>query len=202
MPSPGAGGYDFGGAAGTDDASAIHWASCALPTVVALTGLPADLANPQFGLPANALRPLTGVGHSDCTIIAHGGATLRVHVDAASGEPAAVVLPFDKLFDIRAAAALQLWRHVSGRALGPDPAALSPARRDRLILGLRALDGRQQQASYRAIADVLFDAGSIPSHVWKTHDLRDRTIRLVRFATGLMQGGYRRLLLHPYRRRS
>jgi hypothetical protein len=179
----------------------VQWAPYALPTVIALTNLPTDLADPQFGLAANALRPLSGAGDRDHIIIAHGGAPLRVHIDAASGEPGAVVLPLDKLFDIRVAAALRLWRHVSGRTLGPDPAALSRARRDRLILGLRALDGRQQNASYRAVADALFNAGAIPSHGWKTHDLRDRTIRLARFATGLMQGGYRRLLLHPYRRR-
>jgi hypothetical protein len=32
--------------------------------------------------------------------------------------------------------------------------------------------------------------------------LRDRTARLVRLGVALMNGGYRRLLLHPYRGRA
>ena len=41
----------------------------------------------------------------------------------------------------------------------------------------------------------------VSGRAWKTHDLRDRTIRLVRFGFDMMRGGYRSLLLHPYRRR-
>lgn len=116
-------------------------------------------------------------------------------------EPSAVVLPLDRLFEIRATAAIRLWRGLTGRNPGPNPAALSKPRRDRLILALRALDGRQHHASYREIARVLFGASNVPDRGWKTHDLRDRTIRLVRFGFDMMRSGYRRLLLHPYRRR-
>ena len=48
---------------------------------------------------------------------------------------------------------------------------------------------------------MLFGADRVAERSWKGHDLRDRTIRLVRFWLGMMQGGYRRLLLHPYRHR-
>ena len=55
----------------------------------------------------------------------------------------AAVLPLDALFPIRAAAALRVWRALQGRPPGPDPQALPPTRRTRLVLALRALDARQ-----------------------------------------------------------
>ncbi|MGH7120426.1 MAG: DUF2285 domain-containing protein [Acetobacteraceae bacterium] len=112
-----------------------------------------------------------------------------------------VLLPLDQFFEIRMMAAIRLWRGLAGRTPGPNPADLSKARRDRLILALRALDARLDDATYREIASVLFGAGDLPERGWKSHDLRDRTIRLARFGFALMRGGYRRLLLHPYRRR-
>lgn len=75
-------------------------------------------------------------------------------------------------------------------------------RRERLILALRALDGRIEKASYRDIAAVLFSTDRMPERGWKTHDLRDRTIRLARLGYAMMQGGYRRLLLYPFRSRT
>ncbi len=126
---------------------------------------------------------------------------LRVQIDEAGIDPPAVLLPLDKLFDIRTAAALRLWRGLIGRPPGSNPAVLSRARRERLILALRALDGRIDKASYREIAETLFAVRAVRGRAWKSHDLRDRTIRLIRYGFGLMQGGYRLLLLHPYRRR-
>ena len=69
------------------------------------------------------------------------------------------------------------------------------------MLALRALDARQAHTSYRQIAEGLF--GPLPLRGdadWNSHDLRDRTIRLARLGQELMRGGYRRLLLYPYRR--
>jgi len=40
--------------------------------------------------------------------------------------------------------------------------------------------------TYRVIAEVLFGIKRIPEHAWKTHDLRNRTIRLVQSGFGLM----------------
>jgi hypothetical protein len=78
---------------------------------------------------------------------------------------------------------------------------LPSARRDRLALALRALDGRLEKTSYRDIAEALFGTGRMPESGWKTCDLRDRTVRLVRLGHAMMQGGYRRLLLYPFRGR-
>jgi len=46
---------------------------------------------------------------------------------------------------------------------------------------------------------VLFGKKRIPERAWKTHDLRNRTIRLVQSGVALMRGGYRELL--RYRRK-
>ena len=117
-------------------------------------------------------------------------------------EPSAVLLPLDQFFESRATAAIRLWRGLAGRNPGPNPSALPKARRDRLILALRALDGRLADATYREIASALFEDAGVSDRGWKSHDLRDRTIRLVRFGLGMMRSGYRRLLLYPYRRQS
>ncbi|MGX9105164.1 DNA -binding domain-containing protein, partial [Escherichia coli] len=47
----------------------------------------------------------------------------------------------------------------------------------------------------------LFDAAPISKRDWISHELRDQTGRLVRLGFKLMRGGYRQLLVYPYRRR-
>ncbi|HEV2097598.1 MAG TPA: DUF2285 domain-containing protein [Stellaceae bacterium] len=125
----------------------------------------------------------------------------RLHLVEDPGGGACVLLPLDRLFELRTAAALRLWRALAGRPFGLDPAGLSAARRDRLVLALRALDARLVEASYREIGGALFGADRVPERGWKTHDLRDRTARLVRLGVAMMRGGYRRLLLYPFRGR-
>ncbi|MGM4929636.1 DUF2285 domain-containing protein [Tardiphaga sp. 619_E2_N8_5] len=109
------------------------------------------------------------------------------------------VLPLDSDFEVRAHAAHRLWRAINGRAPGPAFHELSPQRRERLVLAVRALDGRMDGGTYRAVAEVLFGKKRIPERAWKTHDLRNRTIRLVQSGVALMRGGYRELL--RYRRK-
>ena len=121
--------------------------------------------------------------------------------DGAIPDPPAVLLPLDALFEIRIAAALRLWRKLLNRNPGPNTATFSKHRCNRLILALRALDARLEAATYREIANALFDLGAMSARSWKTHDLRDQAIRLARLGNRLMLGGYRDLLLHPYRRR-
>jgi len=196
--SPGAGGYDF---ATKNDTGAAVWTTQALPTVIALTRLPPALVHPQFTPKRLSLIPALEV-EGDDYVIERFGAELRVHLDKGGADPTAVLLPFDGLFEVRVAAALRLWRALNGQRPGTNPAALSEGRRNRLILALRALDGRLDGATHRAIAAALFGANAIPERDWISHELRDRTARLVRLGVAMMNGGYRRLLLHPYRGRS
>jgi hypothetical protein len=112
----------------------------------------------------------------------------------------AAELPLDPDFEIRAHASHRLWRAINGRAPGPPFHQLSAQRRERLALALRALDGHTEGASYRVIAEMLFGRKRIPERAWKTHELRSRTIRLVRAGLALMRGSYRALLRPPVRK--
>jgi hypothetical protein len=169
--------------------------------VTALTGVPAELANPALRFSPLPLDSSVAVDDAE-HMIENRGIMFRVHVDEAGMQPLAVLLPLDQFFESRATAAIRLWRGLAGRNPGPNPAALPKARRDRLILALRAVDGRLDDATYREIASALFGHAGVSDRGWKSHDLRDRTIRLVRFGLGMMRSGYRGLLLYPYRRRS
>ncbi|MET3225831.1 hypothetical protein ABIF35_006618 [Bradyrhizobium japonicum] len=103
-------------------------------------------------------------------------------------------LPFDVDFEERAFAARRLWRAMNGRAAGPSFRDLSKQKRERLGEALRALDAQAAGGTYRAIAEALFGKKRIPDRAWKTHDLRNRTVRLVQTGLALVRGGYRRLL--------
>ncbi len=181
--------------------SPIIWTAEALPSVISLTALPPGLADPAFRLPILSFDAATA-NDGQYILLSHRDTELRIHLDEAGAEPPAVLLPLDKLFEVRATSAIRAWRGLTGRSPGPNPAALSPARRDRLILALRALDGRLMGATHREIAIVLFGFDEAGESDWISHDLRDRTARLVCFGLAMMNGGYRRLLLHPYRRQS
>jgi hypothetical protein len=96
----------------------------------------------------------------------------------------------------------QLDRHGISPTCPPGPPlhVFSAQRRRRLALALRALDARMDGSTYREIAEVLFAGRQIPERAWKTHDLRNRTIRLVQTGFALMRGGYRALLRPPPRK--
>ncbi|HUZ73387.1 MAG TPA: DUF2285 domain-containing protein [Stellaceae bacterium] len=179
---------------------AVLWTPRTLPSVVTLTKTPDGLADPRLELDSRSLQSILAVDDED-QVVELRGARLRLHREEKVGGAVAVLLPLDQLFDIRAAAALRLWRALTGRTPGPDLGVLTPERRSRLILGLRALDGRLERATYPEIAAVLFDTAPISKRDWISHELRDQTGRIVRLGFSMMRGGYRRLLLHPYRRR-
>jgi hypothetical protein len=198
--SHGAGGYDFKRI--LDPArQAVLWTAQTLPSVVTLTKAPDGLADPKFGLDARRLQSILEAESEDW-VIDLNGARLRLHREDQAGAPIAVLLPLDQLFDIRAAAALRLWRGLTDRTPGVDVGVFTLERRNRLILALRALDGRLERATYPEIAAVLFDTAPISKRDWISHELRDQTGRIIRLGLSMMRGGYRRLLLHPYRRRA
>jgi hypothetical protein len=121
---------------------------------------------------------------------------------ATTTTPAAALIPLDQNFVARADAALQLWRALAERSLARSADTLTQSRRRRLTLVLRALDARLAGEAYRSIARVLFGERRVPSgSAWKTHDLRDRTIRLVRTGVQLMRSGYLNLVRYTRRRR-
>jgi hypothetical protein len=118
-----------------------------------------------------------------------------VLIDARSDTPSAVIIPLDGDFATRVEAAARLWRLAIGRPRRRSSDHLTQAQRRRLALALRALDGHLAGATYREIARALFGTSRVPTGPsWKTHDLRDRTIRLVRMGLDLMQDRYLDLL--------
>jgi len=128
----------------------------------------------------------------------HGRLPAVLIGDAGATTPAAVIIPLDAAFAARSDAALRLWRIAAGRQRSRPADRLTRQRRHRLRLTLRVLDGRLAGESYRVIARSLFGDASIPSGtVWKTHEFRDRTIRLARDGLELMQGGYLDLMGYP-----
>ena len=135
-------------------------------------------------------------------VVRLGGTTHRLWLRDLPTEASSLVLelPLDADFDIRSRAAHRLWAALGGREPGPPLPALSAQRRQRLTLVIRALDGRTEGNSYRAIAEVLFGRSRIPDRAWKTHDLRNRTIRLVQSGLALMRGSYRALLRQSRRK--
>jgi hypothetical protein len=107
---------------------------------------------------------------------------------------AAIIIPLDDWFVSRLAYATALWRALH-KGVWLDPFEPSRARRHRLILGLRAIDGRDDGASYRDLAKALFGADSVPAgSSWKTHDLRSRVMRLVSDANKLRASRYLSLI--------
>lgn len=120
---------------------------------------------------------------------------LRLLLTGPPDQPLAAVLPLNDDLPIRATAALRLWARMADQPnQQEEPLALTRQRRDRLVLMVRALDGRLAEAPYREIAEALFGTRRIERDTWKTSSLRDRTIRLVRGGIHLMRAGYRTLL--------
>ena len=112
-----------------------------------------------------------------------------------------VEYPFDRDFEFRVDAGRRLWRGLNGRPQGAPLHALSSYRRQRLALALRALDARMDGATYREIAEVLLPSHRIAKRDWRTHDVRNRIVRLVKTGFALAQDGYRALLRPPSRRK-
>lgn len=203
MRSRKTGGCDFAAMSASDiDPRRALWIPAALPTVIPLTSLSLELRSLVAPLDLGRLGGPIVADRQVQLFEATPGLLRLERLDPTFGiGPAAVLLPLDGLFEIRAAAAVRLARALTGRRLEADPSALPANRRARLLLALRALDGRLDDATYREIAETLFGAHRLPDHGWKKHDLRDRTVRLAQLGFRLMRGGYRHLLLHPYRRK-
>jgi hypothetical protein len=118
--------------------------------------------------------------------------------DTTPGQPLAAIVPLDKDFTTRIATLLRFHRRLFGKEAGPLPRGwpLTTYRLARIELMLRALDLRQSGACYREIAAELGrkEDAALPATEWKVSAARSFVIRLVRDATALMNGDYRKLL--------
>jgi len=192
----GAGGYDFlADPNQRADESPVFWHPDELATVVVLTAAPTGNGAPCLSLgdlPGDILRR---DGEDGAHLLVKDG-TARHQlwlIDPPDGAiRLAAIIPLDANLPQRADATIRFWRSMAhGR---PRPAQSPMRRADRLITALRALDARQAGASYRTIAETLFDPCRITAEPWKTSSLRDTVIRLARTGSAMMCGDYRNLL--------
>jgi hypothetical protein len=198
MNSRAVGGCEVAGLGETADSSKVRWTLEALPSTTIVTACAVHLTDRCFAASYPALKTFATPGEHLLTV---KGAQHPILATGDVDDQAAVLLPLDRFFEIRLKSALRLWRSLSNLNPGPDPGSLSAQRRSRLLLALRGVDGQQAGCSYREISDALFGRQKLSAISWKTHHLRDRVIRTVKLGTDLTQGGYRQLLLHPYRKR-
>nr|WP_249204455.1 DUF2285 domain-containing protein [Acetobacter thailandicus] len=109
-----------------------------------------------------------------------------------------VILPLDKLLELRTAAVLRLWRTLAGRSEGRRAHDFTQQTRDRHILILRALDGRADGASYRKLAEALLGFRGRKTD-WESDPRKNQVRRLVADGRYYVRGGYRDLLRYPIR---
>ncbi|WGR93343.1 DUF2285 domain-containing protein [Bradyrhizobium sp. ISRA443] len=183
----------------------MFWSPEALSTVLAIRTAICPTASSPYGidfanLAGSELREAPDGWHA---IVPLGGAKHRLWLRELppNGSSIAVDLPLDRNFDLRLQAAHRFWLALEQRPVGRPPLAQSIGTRHRHILALRAVDGWLEGNSYRNIAQGLFGKPRIPDRGWKTHDLRSRTIRLVRMGLRLIRGGWRDLLRHKGKER-
>jgi hypothetical protein len=173
----------------------VVWIPQLDPTAILLAPAP-----PEFD--ASSLRSLVPefqhrASDGDYWLIRRGPHRIAVVIleDNRTTEPASGLVPLDTAFPKRIEALLEFWRFLHDRSplLPRDP--LTRLERERLILKLRALDGRLAGETYREIAQVLSARGRRLEHrPWKSHDRRSWIIRLVKEGERLMRGGYRDLV--------
>ncbi|WP_025828234.1 DUF2285 domain-containing protein [Acetobacter okinawensis] len=109
-----------------------------------------------------------------------------------------VILPLDKLLELRVEAGLRLWRALVGRSEGRRRHDFPQQTRDRHILMLRAFDGRADGASYRKLAEVLLGFRGRKAD-WENDPRKNQVRRLVADGRYYVRGGYRNLLCYPIR---
>lgn len=129
-------------------------------------------------------------------ILPNAAGDIRVTISAHMEGPLGLHLPLDRDLHIRIAATERLRRHILGLACGPPPLLLTHLQQRRLLIMLRAWDGRASGASARELAAVLIDAKvvSYGSALWSDSRQRRQIGRWLSDARKLIEGGYLDLL--------
>ncbi|GGZ32596.1 DUF2285 domain-containing protein [Asticcacaulis endophyticus] len=169
----------------------IYWA----PDVDAGTVMLAKIAVPDAGVPlAIAPRDL----RQDTSVLygtvgdGQNAIPLAVLPPADDTQPLSVVIPLTEDVPDRLVGITRLWLILKGLP-APDR-RITPDRRRRLQLMLRACDGRKAGATHREIAEAIYGKARIDDELWKTSSLRFSTARLVTEGMRMIHGGYRDLL--------
>jgi hypothetical protein len=173
----------------------VYWLPSLDPRIVQLVGDTTGLA-----LLTGSSLPARHVRRSDegayAKVGTSAGSSTAVSRDGFQPDvPLMALIPLDASAPTRLEALGHFWRILSGQPSSNPPGDISPARRARLALTLRAVDGRHARATRREIAEVLFGPEAVPDGVaFDDHHLRSRTARLIRDGLAMIAGGYRKLL--------
>ncbi len=122
---------------------------------------------------------------------------VRLHIgdtlvgDTIGDQPIGILLPLDKHWPVRLAAANRLYHQLIDHHADPS---LTPQRRERLKRALRTVDGRQSGATYRAIATAFFGADRVAAEPWKTSSIKAQVARLAAYGRMMIDYGYKQLL--------
>jgi hypothetical protein len=174
------------------------WDVNVLPTATLLTAAPPATESVLHfdALPSPAFSVDREDGRHMLWRETHDGGRIWILPNTSPNAPVAAVIPFDKHLPQRLEGVLGLWRHLTGAATKPAVSPLTGQQRHRMILMLRALDGRQQHATYRDLAATLLDPDvRLQSRSdWLTSSRRAQIVRLVKDGIRRRDGGYRDLL--------
>lgn len=178
-----------------------------MPNVVLIGPAPpgfAGVRGPRVENLPNILAQFEG-GTGDSIMLddPDGPHRLRIAQDSnASGW--AFIIPYDATLALRLHALTRLVLKLAGlpATIPKREPTLTPYRRYRLALALRALDGEAEGASRREIGVVLFppEARDITSHDWKSSGLRKKVARLIRLGHAMREKDYRHLLTRAFDR--
>lgn len=129
------------------------------------------------------------LGHSAC------GSSAVIRPGAGDADLLMAAIPLDRDLPARLEALLRLWRVLTGHPPRRPARDLTPARSQRLVQALRAVDARAAGATRREIAEALFGADVVPQGIaFDDHHLKSRTGRLIHDGLAMVAGGYRKLL--------
>lgn len=195
-----AGGYPFAYAP-SDLAGAVLWRPELVPVALTLDAAPEGFAEAKPVDPAAFVTLLAErlVADGRHVVIADAEGEHRLWLrDTTPGRRLAVLIPLDRDFRTRIVSLARFHRRLFGSPPGPPPRGweLTPYRRRRLDLMLRALDLHLSGATYREIAIALgeAEAAGMSAAEWTGSRERAYFIRLVASANRMMNGGYRKLL--------
>ena len=112
-------GYDFAGLSERAPAHQVVWSLSARPATVVIAACDPRLVDPKFHEEYPALETLSRL---------HGEQILRlreigfpVYWQGGAAGPSCVLLPLDRLFDVRLRFAERVWRALAGKRPGADP---------------------------------------------------------------------------------
>jgi hypothetical protein len=184
------------------DQQPIFWLPEVLPTILEVQSARQDLTFDPLDLGPLLNHPDTQIHRicpTDDVVIARPDGEYRLWLDQENAEAMAIVIPIDRLFEYRTAAALNFWRALRGLRPGPDPMPLSDFARGQLILILRLIDAQHDGATEREAAAVILNAKADNRRDWIGSEHRARLKRLLARGSKLLAGGYFQLLNPPPR---